>query len=323
MILDTDLPTVWKRGIKRGLQTLLREREWGMTLGVLISTLLLFQIVLIVFLGVEGVQSLLRERTDVRLEILKRATNQEIGHFFSSLQAQDIVKDAAYITREQAYERARKYDPELTSFLEEFNMGNPFPDTIGVTLKNLDDYEKFKAFIGETQWQGIVDPTFLSEVTNQEEQVYELLNFAKAIKSLSIILLSIIGIVLLFITTELVHRRVLSRSNEILVEKLVGASPLTMFIPFVTETCVLLILSVLSSIAVCTLLLLLLPLILPALQNGGALSSISTQISPLLKSTLPTYFLLEILLLPILAIFGTWLGMRKELASRTLNTHTT
>lgn len=320
--LDPDTSMVMKRGIRRGITTLMREREWGSALGALFGVFLLVQMLLVILVGAQGVQSLLRTRTDVRLEIRQSASDQDIHNFFAILQGQDFMEDAAYITREQAYERARTHDAELVAFLEEFNMENPFPDTIGVTLRTLDDYPQFRRFIEQKEWHGVIDPSFLSEVTDQEKQIYELLRFTKAGRSLTTIILVVVAAVLLFITTELVRRRVLGRANEVLVEKLVGSSPLAMFVPFATEACILLLFAIGLSIFASVILIVSFPALVPALKAGGILSALSAEITTLTSKTLPAYFLLEILIIPIVAALGTWLGMHRELQARTLSLHT-
>jgi cell division protein FtsX len=322
LTLDSDIPAVLGRGIRRGITTLLREREWGTSLGALFGVFLLVQLLLVILVGAQGIQMLLKERTDLRLEVRQGAPMQDVQEFFSVLQRQEYVQDAAYITKEQAYERARTHDPELIAFLEEFGMGNPFPDTIGTTLRSLDDYPIFRSFIERAEWQHVMNPAFLSEVTDQEKQVYELLRFANAGKALTAFVLIVVGAILLFITTELVRRRVLGRSNEVLVEKLVGSSPLAMFVPFATEACILLLLAIIISILTSIALIVVFPLLVPALKAGGALSALGSQIAPLIRSTLPAYFILEIALIPVMATVGTWLGMHHELQARMLSLHT-
>lgn len=319
--LDSDISVVLHRGIKRGITTLLREREWGTSLGALFGVFVLVQLLLVMLVGAQGTQLLLKERTDLRLEIRQRAPQQDVQEFFSFLQQQQYVHDAAYITKEQAYERARIHDPELIAFVEEFGMGNPFPDTVGVTLRSLDDYPEFRSFIEQSQWQNVMNPAFLSEITDQEKQVYELLRLTHAGKALTAIILAIVGAILLFITTELVRRRVLGRSNEVLVEKLVGSSPLAMFVPFATEACILLSMAIVISMIASIALIVVFPLLVPALRADGALSALSTHITPLIRTTLPAYFFLEIILIPVMASVGTWLGMHHELQARTLSLH--
>lgn len=319
---DTVTAMVVKRGIRRGITTLLREREWGSALGALFGVFLLVQLLLTTLVGAQGIQSLLRERTDVRLEVRQSAEKQDVLTFFSVLQQKEYIEDTAYITKEQAYERARTHDPELIAFIEEFGMGNPFPDTIGITLHSLDDYALFRSFIEQPEWNAVVDPSFLSEVTNQEKQIGELLRVTKAGRDLATVILALVAGVLLFITTELVRRRVLSRANEVLVEKLVGSSPLGMFVPFATEACLLLLFSIGLSMIVMTLLLLSFPLLVPALKAGGILSVLHAKIASQTGALLPGYFFLELLIIPAVAAAGTWIGMRQELGARSLSLHT-
>ncbi|PIQ76836.1 hypothetical protein COU78_00860 [Candidatus Peregrinibacteria bacterium CG10_big_fil_rev_8_21_14_0_10_49_24] len=319
--LDSDISVVLGRGIRRGITTLLREREWGTSLGALFGVFVLVQLLLVILVGAQGVQLLLKERTDLRLEVRQRAPAQDVQEFFSFLQQQEYVQDAAFITKEQAYERARVHDPELIAFVEEFGMGNPFPDTVSVTLRSLDDYPVFRSFIEQPEWKNVMNPSFLSEVTDQEKQVYELLRFTHAGKALTAIILAVVGAILLFITTELVRRRVLGRSNEVLVEKLVGSSPLAMFVPFATEACILLLLAIVISMMVSIALIVVFPLLVPALKSDGALSALGTHIAPLIRTTLPAYFFLEIVCIPLMASVGTWLGMHHELQARTLSLH--
>ncbi len=318
---EEDTARVMKRGIRRGITTLLREREWGTALGALFGVFLLVQLLLTMLVGAQGVQSLLKHRTDVRLEVRQGAEGQDVQTFYSVLQQERFVEDTAYITQEQAYERARVHDPELIAFVEEFGMGNPFPDTIGITLQSLDDYAEFRRFVERPEWSSVVDPAFLSEVTDQEKQIYELLSFTKAGRDLTTIILFVVAGILLFITTELVRRRVLGRANEVLVEKLVGSSPLAMFVPFATEACILLLFAIGLSMIVITLLILSLPVLVPALNAGGILSALHAEISSLTSTTLPGYFFLEILVIPVMAAFGTWIGMHRELQATTLSLH--
>jgi len=322
MQLDADTAMVMKRGVRRGLTTLLREREWGTSLGALFGVFLLVQLLLAILVGAQGVQSLLRERTDIRLEVRQSAEKQNVLTFFSVLQQQNFTEDAAYITKEQAYERARTHDPELIAFIEEYGMSNPFPDTIGITLESLDDYAAFRSFIEKPEWNTVIDPSFLSVVTDQEKQVYELLKFTKAGRDLVTVILVMVAGVLLFITTELVRRRVLARANEVLVEKLVGSSPLAMFVPFATEACILLLFAIGLSMVVMTLLLLSFPLLVPALNTGGILAALHSKVASVTSTTLPAYFFAELLVLPFIAALGTWLGMHQELQARTLSLYT-
>jgi len=306
---------LWKRGIKRGATNLFREKGWATALGALCGVFLLLQLLALILLGIEGTQDLLKDRSDIRLELMEEATHQQSQEFFSTIGQLPYVEEAVFITRQQAYAQTRERDPELIAFIEEFSLKNPFSDTIGVTLVSLDNYVDLKGFIESERWQGIIDPAFLTEVTDQEKNIKELLGVTHAFQSLTMFIVFLTITAILFITMELVRRRALLRSDEVLVERLVGASPTSILIPFVVEAMILLIISILVSTLLLLLVTVLLPLIIPSLDYGGTLGSLRREVEPLLSIRLPVYIIIELIAAPIIAITGAWLGIRPQIRS--------
>ncbi len=303
-----------RRGIVRGMTTLFRERQWATALGALLGVFILVQLLLLVFTGLQGVRAVLHSRTDLRLEIRAEASEADTQEFISALAALPSVRETVFITKEKAYETLRTSDPELIAFLEEFRMQNPFADTIGVTLSSLDSYEQFSAFVEQARWQTIVDPTFLSKVTDQEKQVYALLDITDAAESFTLLVLLVAGAALVCITTELVRRRALYRSDEVLIERLVGASPFSIAVPFLIEAVVLVSVAIILSGLLLGLLVLLLPAIVPTLQSS-ALGPLLAAMKPLLSSLVPALLFLEIVCALVIAALGTWLGIRPHITS--------
>ncbi|MDD5623319.1 MAG: permease-like cell division protein FtsX [Candidatus Peribacteraceae bacterium] len=317
--LDPSVPILLKRGMRRGLLNLWREPGWGATSGSFLGIFIILQLLLLALLGVEGTQSLLRKQTDLRLEIRSEATRGETQQFFSVIQQLPEVEEAVFTTREQSYAGAQEQDPQLIAFLEKFHLGNPFNDTINITLRELDDYAAFSTFLEQSQWQRIVDPTFLSKTTNQEQRIHDLLSVTRSAKTLTYLLLILAGAVLLSITVELTRRNAISRAEEVLVERLVGAHTLSIFAPFAAEATALLWGSILVSTAAVAGLTVALPLLIPALRDGSALGELKQAVSPLLSTSLPLYFLMELLLAPLIAGLGSWLGMRSTVQSPRLS----
>lgn len=309
--------SLWKRGIARGWITIWREREWHTALGALIGVFILLQLLFFAYFAAEGMQSLLRSRTDLRLEISENATVQNTQRFLSAVEQLPYVENSVYITKEQAYAQMKRKDPELISFIEEFNLDNPFPETVGITLQSLDKYADFKAFLEAEEWHDVVSANFLSEATQQEAQVYQLIGIANTGKTLITFFLGLTAFILIFITTELVRRRVLSRSEEILVEQLSGAHTFGILLPFATEAAVLLTMAVVGSVVFALLLLYGMPFLMPELSEES-MGSVIEQMSPLLKTGLPVLILLQILLTPILGFFGAWLGIVPKMNTRSL-----
>lgn len=304
-----------RRGLLRGILTLRREGQWVTAMGALFGVLLLVQILGLLLLGLQGMQTVLRHRTDLRLELQDTATDRSIQEFYSALTAEPYVEQALLVTKEKAYDQMRTTEPDLIAFLEEFHLENPFADTIAVTLKNLDDYKAFASFAENARWKEIVNPTFLSEVTGQEKQVYALLSVTQAGRALTGIILAITAAALVFIVTELTRRRALARSDEVLVERLVGATTLSILLPFATEATVLFLLSILGSALVLFVFIVLLPLLVPGMGPSGALSELRNAVSPLLYSVLPVYIAIELIAAPFVATLGAWLGIRPQVES--------
>ncbi len=310
---DSSLTLLLSRGMRRGWLTLARERWYGATLLTLFGVLLLAQLLLVVTLGVQGMHQLLQSRLDLRLQVQEGALDQDVQQFLVAVRTLPYVAHVTYITREQAYEQERTRNPDLIAFLEQFHIKNPFPDTIAVTLSSLDRYDAFAEFSRQAQWRTVVDPTFLSQATDQEQQVHALLRVTDAGTALVLFFLLLIAGILLFVLIELVRRRALMRREEIFVERLVGAQEFAVLIPFATEAALLLLGAVLLSSIAIVVLLFALPLVIPALSAAGPFAALRAQMAMLLPLRLPLLFLLELLLVPVLALAGAYVGMRPQM----------
>ena len=300
-----------KRGIRRGLLTLRREREFGVTLGALFGVLLLCQMLLGVTIGIQGLHRLLRAQLDLRLTIQETATDQGVQEFISAMKGLPLVEQVTYVTKEQAYEREAARNPDLIGFLEEFKIQNPFPDTLAVTLRSLDDYDAFATYVRQEQWKETVDPSFLSQSTTQEKEVRQMLTLTETGRALSFGFLAVLALVMLFVLIELVRRRAMQRREELLVERLVGAPELSMLVPFATEAATLLFVSLVLSVLAMGVILWLLPYLLPVLATGS-FAALHGQVVGLLWIWLPLIAIAEIVVLTALACAGAYLGVRRR-----------
>jgi cell division protein FtsX len=312
---DPALPTLLKRGIKRGFLTLWRDHEWSTSLGSLLGIIVLLQLLLLGLIGIAAGRTLLLSAPDLTVEIRASASRGETQRFVSSLRELPTIANVDYITREQALARAEKENTAFAEFLEASGIQNPFPDTVNVTLFSLKDFASVSSFLALPEWKNIVEPTFLSSVSQQEQRVHELLGIARGGRTLVELLLIIAGIILLSTIVELTRRSALLRSEEVLVERLVGANALSIFLPFAAEATVLLWLGIAVSALALLGFLALLPSIIPPLAEGGGAAPIRDAAMPLLIRFLPLSFALEIIFTPLLAAAGSWLGIRSLVRS--------
>ncbi len=299
------------RGIRRGLLTLRREREYGVTLAALFGVLLLCQMLVGVTIGIQGLHGLLQSQLDLRLTIQDTATEPDVQEFIGALKDLPSVRQVTYVTKEQAYERERGRNPDLVHFLEEFKIQNPFPDTLAVSLASLKDYDAFETFVRQEQWAATVDPSFLSQSTSQEQEVRQMLRLTETGRMLAFGFLAVLALVMLFVLIELVRRRAMQRREELLVERLVGAPELSMLVPFATEAATLLLASLILSVLAMGAILWLLPSVLPVLASGS-FAALHGQVVGLLWFWLPLIGIAEIVLLALLACAGAYIGAKRK-----------
>lgn len=307
------VPVTMMRALKRGALSIFREEGWGTAIGSLFGLLLLLQFIVLLSVGVQGGLDLLRERTDLRLQIRPTATDAQIQDLIQNIRNLPYAEDVVYITREQAYERERQRDPTLVEFLTKFGIDNPFPDTLGVRLKHLQDFQPLLGFLRQPVFATIVDPKFLTDTTDQQQQVDELMQLVASARTALVFVIGFAAIVLLFVVIELIRRRALMKRQELFVEQLVGASRADILLPFMVEMAVLLLIALFCSAIAAAAVLLLLPYFLPILGSSGAFAPWAATSIAVFWMWLPWVLLTEMLSAVLLSVFATLIALKSQL----------
>ncbi len=307
MLIET---VVLRRGIKRGVTTLSRDRGWFTGFLAMTGVFLLAQIVVLLLIGLQAGTALLADGGALRLEILQTASPQSLQEFFVAAKDQPMVENVEYITREQAYERERTRSPDLIGFLEQFGIENPFPDTVSVSLSSLDAYEDFAAFVRQPEWSRVVDVSSLSSVSDQEREIREMRSLAGAVRGLTGFMGLLLLITCVAVVTEYVRRRAAARSDEIIVERVAGAPTSAILLPFIAESSILLLAAGFIAGVIALAFTLLIPAFIPSLSAGGMLAGLGSAATHLFWVSLLPLMLLEIIAAVLLATLGSWLAVK-------------
>lgn len=301
-----------RRGIRRAFHQISRDRTWGTTLLLLTAAMMLAQFLLLFLLGVQGVSGVLIQNAGIQLEVVPSAREQDIQSLYAYLQEHPLVERAAYITRQQAFEQQRARNPELTNFLEEYKLENPFPDTFAVTLRSLSDYDEFAGDMQDNRWRSVIAPSFLSSFSAQEREVQTLLRVTDGLKTLSTAFIVIAVALLFFVILEWVSRNASRRQHELLLEHVLGASASAVLLPFVAEMTMFLGAAFLGGLVLTGGFVAVLPSFMPVVALDEVFQLLQLQLQPLLLTTFPLILILAVLALPVLAYVGTVLGTRKS-----------
>jgi cell division transport system permease protein len=254
----------------------------------------------------------------LRLQIRATATDGQIQDLIQNVRSLSYVDDVVYITREQAYERQRNRDPNLIEFLTKFGIDNPFPDTLGVRLKTLNDFSLLLQFLKQPVFATVVDATFLTDTTDQQEQVERLIHVVSGARTVLGFTIGFSVLVLLFVLIELIRRRALMKRQELFVQQLVGASRFDILLPFIVEMLVLLSIGLVCSLVVSALFLWMLPFLLPALAEDGMFAAWFTASYSVFWHGVAWTLFFEMIGIIFLSAIATILALKTQLSSEIL-----
>lgn len=270
----------------------------------------LFQLVLLGGEAGFAVNTLLRDGPAFRVPLLSNVSDQGAQNFYSALRSESFVREAKFVTREQTLEEERRTDASLASFLDRYGLQNPFPDTVVLRLRSLDDLPGFTAFLQKEEWQAVVDPSFLSQANSQELESASTLAIANAAGIVAWFSLIFTIFALLAGVAAFLRGRALLRRDELLLLRLLGERPLFQRMPFAIEAFTLLFFAFALSTLLVFSFLTILPVLVPAFAITGPLGAFYQILTALLTAHLPTIFFLELAMLALIAIIGAWVGVK-------------
>lgn len=313
--------TLWKRSIVQGIYQLIREHNWLIAIGALSGIFLLVQLLMLAFVGLQGFEAVMQGETAIRIELTNGVRPEKIAEFINGTKALPYVSYVQRITPAQSYELMKKSDPNLISFLEEFNLANPFPETIQIGLKGLLYYEDLQNFMSQDAWRELIDPTYSTSISDQEVYMSQVIHVTRAIRNALLLFIAIAAAILLYITVELIRSRVIKRSEEVLIKRLCGAIHFYILLPFVVEAALLLFIAFCISIIVMIISIFGLQSYIPSVGPDGVFNKIweASKIAFMQYGVL--VISLQLLLIPIISWLGTWFGSHQILRSQNYGLH--
>lgn len=279
---------------------------------LLSAVMLLVQLLCVFLLSARAAGTLLAAGAGVRIEVAATAEDQQVQEFYAAVRSQPFVDRVMLVSSEQAYEQQRQRDPDLIAFFETYGLENPFPDTFSVTLSSVDAYDALVEFVRQPRWQGVLTSSFLSAASKQENDMRVFLHAAEGVGTVAWALLILALAVLCFAIVEWVTRATLRRRNELMLERVLGGSPVPIALPLVCEMTALLWVALLAGSIACIGALQLLPQLMPALATESAFRLLVADMTPVLVHWYPWIVLLQAAVLPFAAVGGVWLAMYKS-----------
>jgi len=168
------------------------------------------------------------QKVQVVADIYDTATIEDVQALKAEVEAMPVVLAVSYVSREEALARFRaareaQGEEDFTRFLE----SNPLHASLEVRLKDARSYP--------TVVEALRADPVVQRVKNITDLVDRVVSVTSFMRTAGAIVLGVIALIVLFIVVNTIRLAVVSRSEEIEIMRLVGASDAFIRWPFVFE----------------------------------------------------------------------------------------
>lgn len=215
---------------RQGLEGLWRNRVMSLAATVtMVMMLVLLASLVIVLSGIQAGVTFIESRVEIRAELAEGVVQERVDTLTAQLQALPEVASVSYVSKEQALEefqqeRVDAGEPPITGYTS-----NPFPARLAIRL--VDPRQA-------AQVTGVLDAvkgSVVARVLDSRTTIDRLVSVTATVRTIGIAVLLLVGFAVLLIVVNTIRMALMSRSQEIEIMRLVGASDQFVRWPFVVE----------------------------------------------------------------------------------------
>jgi len=200
-------------------------------------TLLVLGVFIPVVQATTGAANDVRDKVALEVYLKNKATDKQVEHVRQLITDNPDVESVQYVSKEEAYKRESKRNPEAYELLG----SNPLPDSFRITPKNPDDIDAIRNALAPTTPSGgrtVIDPA-IDEVKNRKEETDKILTATSVVKLAMVLLCGLLIVASALLVSNTIRLSLFSRRREVEVMKLVGATDWFIRWPFVLEAIIL------------------------------------------------------------------------------------
>jgi len=232
---------VMKYLIGEGVKNLFKNKKSTMSsLMIMCATMFIFGLFFVIGENINAFVKDIAEAQGIRVFIENTATDEEIEKIGKEILSIDGVKDAVYVSKEDALESLEEWlGPEL---LEGYKERNIFSVSYDVTLENLELNQQVQDDIRQI---GKVE-----DIRSSNESIALIINIAKGVRIVTGGILILLIIISTAIISNTIKLTVHARRKEISIMKYVGATNSFIRWPFLVEGVIIGVVAGLLSVAI-------------------------------------------------------------------------
>lgn len=216
--------------VKQALEGLWRNRVMSLAATVtMVLMLVLLSSLVIVLSGMQAGLDYVESKVEIRAELNDGAPQDRVDALEAKLASLPEVSGVSYISKEQALEdfrrqRAEAGEPDLTQYVG----FNPFPAQLSVKLRDPKQSSQIRSVL-------LAEQGIIARVNEPQKNIDQLVNVTAILRTIGIAVLVLVGLTVLLIVVNSIRMAVMSRSQEIEIMRLVGASDPFIRWPFIFE----------------------------------------------------------------------------------------
>lgn len=215
--------------VKEGFRNTWTNRMMSIaSICVLLSCLVLIGSASMIFLNINSLVQKIENENVIMVYIDDEATDADIDELGIELQSLNNVQKIEFVAKEDAWaEQIATMDEAQAEFFTEQTDEIPLPDAYKVTVKDL---EQFTSTVKQIKKLDHIDT-----VRQNTDLAKKLAKVSNGISIISIVIISVLFAISLFIISNTIKLTVYSRRLEISIMKSVGATNSFVQLPFVVE----------------------------------------------------------------------------------------
>lgn len=211
---------------KEGILNVFKNKKSTISsLMIMCATMLIFGIFFVIGENINSFVKSVEDAQGISVYLVNTATDEEIERVGEEILQIEGVRDAKYISKEEALEKMR--DRLGDSMVEGYIERNIFPASYEVTLTNLE--------LNEEVQQNILKIENVDEIRSSNLVIDQIIRLAKGIKVVTWVILVLLIIISTAIISNTIKLTVHARRKEISIMKYVGATNSFIRWPFLVE----------------------------------------------------------------------------------------
>lgn len=212
--------------IKEGLSNTFKNKKSTISsLTIMCATMLIFGLFFVIGENINAFVGNVAEAQEIKVVVVNDATDEQIEEVGNEILGIDGVKDAEYVSKEEALESMKEWLGE--DLIDGYDERNIFSASYNVTLTDLE--------LNDEVQNSILQIPNVKKIESSNKVIEQVLRLAKGVKIVTGVILVLLIIISISIISNTIKLTVHARRKEISIMKYVGATNSFIRWPFLVE----------------------------------------------------------------------------------------